>query len=299
MEVLRTPDHFFDNLPDYPFQPHYAMVAETLRMHYVKEGDNPQEVVLMLHGEPTWSYLYRKMIPIVTEAGFQVIAPDLIGFGKSDKPTAFDDYTYQNHVDWITALITQLDLQNITLVCQDWGGLIGLRVAAENPDRFKRIATSNTFLPTGDVKPSEAFLNWRDYSQNTPEFKVGNIVSGGCKNPLADAIKAAYDAPFPENSYKAGARIFPTLVPISPDNPASEANRKAWQVLQQWKKPFLTAFGDSDPITKGGDLFFQKVIPGAQNQPHITLQNAAHFSQEDKGEEWAKALVVWMKNTAS
>jgi haloalkane dehalogenase len=295
MKILRTPNVCFANLPDYPFAAHYAEVGG-LRIHYAAEGTNPAETVLMLHGEPTWSYLYRKMIPIVAAAGFRVIAPDLVGFGKSDKPADFADYSYQKHMDWMTGFLNALDLQNITLVCQDWGGLLGLRLAAENPTRFKRIVAANTFLPTGDIKPPEAFLQWQHYSQTTPTFDAGKIISRGCINGLTAAEIQAYNAPFPDDSYKTAARIFPTLVPTSPDNPATEANRKAWQVLQQWAKPFLTCNSDSDPITRGGDVFFQKMIPGAKGQPHITIEKAGHFLQEDKGAEWAEVIVRFMQH---
>jgi haloalkane dehalogenase len=294
MQLLRTPDARFENLIDYPFQPNYVEI-QGIRIHYVDEGKHDHEILLMLHGEPTWSYLYRKMIPIVVKAGYRVIAPDLVGFGKSDKPASKDDYSYQKHVDWITEFVQKLDLQNITLVCQDWGGLIGLRIAAENEARFKRICTSNTFLPTGDMKPSESFLKWQEYSQTTPEFNIGKIVSKGCVKPLSDAEIQAYNAPFPDESYKMGARIFPMLVPISSDNPASEANRQAWKVLQKWNKPFLTCNSDSDPITRGSDTFFQKVIPGAQGQAHITLAQGGHFVQEDQGENWANKIVEFIQ----
>jgi haloalkane dehalogenase len=295
MKILRTPENAFADLADYPFEPHYVEVAG-LRMHYVEEGENANETVLMLHGEPSWSYLYRKMIPIVAQAGYRVIAPDLIGFGKSDKLTEASAYSYQQHVDWMTFFIETLDLQDITLVCQDWGGLIGLRVAAENESRFKRITAANTFLPNGQGTPAEAFLQWQEYAKTSPSFNVGKIVSGGCVNRLSPEVIGAYDAPFPDDTYKTAARIFPSLVPTSPDNPAVPANIKAWEVLQKWDKPFLTAFSDSDPITKGGDKFFQKVIPGTQGQKHITIQQGGHFLQEDKGEEWAEAIVAFIQD---
>ncbi len=294
MKILRTPDEAFENLPDYPFAPHYTEVSG-LRMHYVDEGKNPHETVLMLHGEPSWSYLYRKMIPVVARAGYRVIAPDLIGFGKSDKLTDASAYSYQHYVDWMKGFIKNLDLRNITLVCQDWGGLIGLRLAAENESRFRRITAANTFLPNGKGTPSEAFLQWQTYAKTSPTFNIGKIVGGGCVSKLSPETIAAYDAPFPDDSYKVAARIFPSLVPTSPDDPAVPANLKAWEVLQRWEKPFLTAFGDSDPITKGGDAFFQKVVPGAKGQKHITIQQGGHFLQEDKGEEWAEAIVSFIK----
>lgn len=295
MKVLRTPDVRFEGLTEYPFAPNYVQISPELRMHYLDEGQHPTETLLLMHGEPTWSYLYRKMIPLFTAAGYRVIAPDLIGFGKSDKPTELTDYSYQNHVDWMSTFLQKIDLQNLTLVCQDWGGLIGLRLAAENQERFKRITVSNTFLPTGQGKPSDAFLAWQQYSQTAPVLNIGKIVNGGCAIPLSAEAIAAYDAPFPDEDYKAGARIFPALVPTSPQDPAVPANLKAWEVYKQWQKPFLTAFGDKDPITHGGDTFFQKVVLGAQNQPHITLQNAGHFCQEDQGEAWAKAIIDWMQ----
>jgi haloalkane dehalogenase len=290
MKLLRTPDERFKGLPGYPFRPHYAEV-DGIRIHYVDEGYYEHETVLMLHGEPSWSYLYRKMIPVVVEAGYRVIAPDLVGFGKSDKPAEMSDYSYQRHVIWMTGLIKSLDLKNITLVCQDWGGLIGLRIAAENEERFKRICASNTGLPTGGRKLSEAFHAWREYSQKTPDFNIGQIISGACVKKLEPEVIAAYDAPFPDDSYKAGARIFPALVPIAPDDPAVPANLKAWEVLSRWQKPFLTAFSDSDPITRGGDAAFQKNIPGTKGMKHTTIKSAGHFVQEDKGEEWARIIV--------
>lgn len=294
MKVLRTPDENFQNLPDFPFEPHYTDVSG-LRMHYVDEGPREGELVLMLHGEPDWSYLYRKMIPIVANAGYRVIAPDLIGFGRSDKPSAFEDYSYQQHIDWMAEFMTNLDLQGITLVCQDWGGLLGLRLAAEHGDRFKRIAAANTFLPTGDFPMPDSFKQWQEYSQTVPVLEVGKIVSKGCVNRLPAEVIAAYDAPFPDESYKAAARIFPKLVPTQPNDPASAANRAAWQVLSKWEKPFLTNFSDSDPISKGGDKILQKMIPGTKGQQHEIITGAGHFLQEDKGEEWAEKIVAFIK----
>ncbi len=296
MTILQTPAERFENLNDYPFAPHFLSVAPNLQMHYVDEGEPNAPVVLMLHGEPSWSYLYRKMISIVQKAGFRVIAPDLIGFGKSDKILEKEAYSYQSHVDWITAFIKNLDLQNVTLVCQDWGGLIGLRVAAENESRFARICAANTFLPTGEQAASEAFLKWQSFSQSVPIFPTSSIINGAVVNKLSEEELAAYDAPFPDESYKTAARIFPLFVPITPQDPASEANKKAWQVLAQWKKPFLTCFSDKDPITKYGDIPMQKLIPGCAGQPHTTIENAGHFLQEDKGEEWAEIIVKFLKN---
>src|SRR5512135_1253008 len=281
MEIIRTPDERFTNLPGYAFEPHYVEI-EGLRIHYTDKGSADAEPVVMLHGEPSWSYLYRKMIPVITAAGYRAVAPDLVGFGRSDKPTRREDYTYQRHVDWVTGFLETLDLRRITLVCQDWGGLIGLRLAAEHEERFARIVAANTGLPTGDIPMGEAFLHWQQYSQTTPEFNVGRIVKGGCVSELSSEVIAAYDAPFPDDRYKAGARQFPLLVPTAPDDPATVANRKAWEALVHWEKPFLTAFSDSDAITRGADRLFQQMIPGAKGQPHTTIVGAGHFLQEDK-----------------
>lgn len=296
MKILRTPDERFVDLPGYPFEPNYVTDGD-IRIHCVDEGPRDAAPVLMLHGEPSWSYLYRKMIPIFTALGLRAVAPDLVGFGRSDKPAERSDYTYERHVAWMRSVIEQLDLRDITLVCQDWGGLIGLRLAAEHPDRFARIVAANTFLPTGDIPPGEAFLQWREYSQTTPEFNVGKIVNGGCVTDLPDEVIAAYDAPFPSDEYKAGARQFPTLVPVSPDDPAAPANRAAWEVLMKWEKPFLTAFGDSDKITRGGDRFMQQAIPGCAGRAHTTIEAAGHFVQEDKGEELARITAAFIEST--
>lgn len=296
MDILRTPDEQFTNLPGYVFAPHYVTV-DGVRIHYIDEGPSDAEPVLMLHGEPSWAYLYRKMIPIVTAAGYRVIAPDLVGFGRSDKPAQREDYTYQRHMNWMKGVIEQLDLRGINLVCQDWGGLIGLRLAAENEQRFARIVAANTGLPTGDQPMSEAFYRWQQFSQTAPAFDIGRVIKNGCATQLSDEVVAAYNAPFPDDSYKAGARQFPTLVPTKPDDQASEANRQAWGVLTRWEKPFLTAFSDSDPITHGGDRVFRKLIPGAQGQPHTTITGAGHFLQEDKGEELAEVVVRFLSHS--
>ena len=296
MEVLRTPDERFENLPGYGFEPHYAEVSG-LRLHYVDEGPPDAPPVLLLHGEPSWCYLYRKMVPVLTAAGHRAVAPDFAGFGRSDKPASRDDYTYQFHVDVVTAFVERLDLREITLVCQDWGGLIGLRVAAEHEERFARVVAANTFLPTGDNPPGEAFLRWQQFSQEVPQLPVGRIVNGGCVTELAADVIAAYEAPFPDESYKAGARAFPALVPTRPDDPASEANRRAWEVLKRWEKPFLTAFSDSDPITRGGDRALQSLVPGTKGQPHTTIAGAGHFLQEDKGEELAAVVADFIART--
>ncbi len=300
MKTLRTPDSRFANLPDYDFAPQYLMVDDSeggeLRVHYLDEGPKDAAPVLLLHGEPSWCYLYRKMIPILTAAGYRVIVPDLPGFGRSDKPTARTDYTYQRHVDWMQSVLDQLDLKNITLFCQDWGGLIGLRLVAAHPDRFARVAAGNTMLPTGDHDPGEGFRQWQKFSQETPEFNVGGAIKSGTTTPLSQAVIDAYNAPFPDESYKEGARQFPLLVPITPDDPASENNRAAWIELSKWTKPFITLFSDSDPITAGGDRVMQKLIPGTKGQNHTTIANAGHFLQEDQGEKLAELLVNFIDN---
>lgn len=299
MQALRTPDERFANLPDYPFQPNYIEVDDTeggtLRLHYVDEGARNAPVALMLHGEPTWSYLYRKMILIVVKAGYRVIAPDLIGFGRSDKPSLRTDYTYQRHVDWIRALLTQLELKEITLVCQDWGGLIGLRLVAEQPEQFARVVAANTMLPTGDFPLGETFFKWQKLSQDIPVFATANIIQGGCTIAMQPDVLAAYDAPFPDESYKEGARQFPMLVPATPDDPATPANRKAWESLMRFKKPFLTAFSDKDPITAAGAPVLRKLIPGCEGQAHTTIENGGHFLQEDQGERLAEVVVEFIQ----
>ena len=297
MKALRTPDARFENLPDFPFAPHYVDI-DNLRMHYVDEGPADAEPVLLLHGEPSWSYLYRHMIPPLADAGFRVIAPDLIGFGKSDKPTNKDDYTYAAHVSWMQQFVNELDLNNITLFCQDWGSLIGLRVAAENESRFARIALGNGGLPTGDHEPPRVFKIWRAFARWSPWFPIGRIIQSGTIIELSKEEMAAYDAPFPSVKYKAGARAFPRLVPTTPDNPASDANRRAWDEFERWDKPFLTTFSNRDPITRGGDRPFQSKVPGAQDLEHVKIRNAGHFLQEDKGKELAEVLVTFIGTTS-
>jgi haloalkane dehalogenase len=297
MEALRTPDKRFAGLPDYPFEPHYANVAGDLRMHYVDEGPAGAEVVLMLHGEPSWSYLYRSMIPVFAGAGLRAVAPDLIGFGKSDKPKRLGDYSYQSHMDWLTEWMQMLDLRRITLVCQDWGSLLGLRLAAENEDRFTRIVVANGFLPTADRGVPPAFRIWRAFATYSPVLPIGRIVAAGTKRSLSPAERAAYDAPYPSKAYKAGARAFPRLVPTSPQDPAVPANRAAWQRLRAWDKPFLTLFGSDDPILGRADRPLQEHVPGARGQPHARV-SGGHFVQEDAGEEIATRTLAWMSESA-
>ncbi|ROT96243.1 alpha/beta fold hydrolase [Marinobacter sp. R17] len=290
MRILRTEEQRFAQLPDFPFAPHYLDVAPNLRMHYVDEGPHDGETVVMLHGEPSWSYLYRHMIPPVAVAGLRVLAPDLIGFGRSDKPAALDDYSYQTHMDWLLAWFDALKLNNVTLVCQDWGSLLGLRLAGEHPDRFSRIIVGNGMLPTGDGKVPAVFRLWKGFASFSPWFPISRIIQMGTGRSLSDAERAAYDAPFPSSRYKAGARAFPRLVPITPDDPASEANRAAWKSLSSWNKPFITCFSNGDPITRGGDRYMQRKIPGAQGQPHTTLRGG-HFLQEDAPEDFARVII--------
>ena len=290
MKSIRTPESRFDELPNYPFAANYVDIDD-LRMHYVDEGERNSPAVLLLHGEPSWSYLYRHMIPPIVAGGLRAIAPDLIGFGKSDKPTRKTDYSYARHVGWMEKFITQLDLQDITLVCQDWGSLIGLRVAAENPERFARVVVANGFLPTGDRKPPKVFYYWRAFATWSPWFPIGRIIQSGTIARLAPDVIRAYDAPFPSRSYKAGARAFPRLVPVTSDDPAAAANRDAWEIFKKWEKPFLTAFSNRDAITRGSDKIFQSLVPGCREQPHAKIRNAGHFLQEEKGPELAKVVV--------
>jgi haloalkane dehalogenase len=290
MKILRTPASRFAALPDYPFAPHYHEVPPGLRLHYVDEGPRAAPPVLMLHGEPTWSYLYRHMIPPVAAAGLRVLAPDLIGFGKSDKPAERGDYSYAGQVAWIRQWIEALDLTGITLVCQDWGSLIGLRLAAENPQRFARILIGNGGLPTGDGPVSRAFLVWRAFATHSPWFPIGRIVQGGVKRRLSAAERAAYDAPFPSPAYMPAARVYPSLVPVTSDNPACDANRQAWKVFERWDKPFICCYSDGDPITRGLDRAFRARVPGAKGQPHTTLRGG-HFMQEDDPKTFARLVV--------
>ena len=296
--VFRTPDARFENLPDFDFEPHYKDI-NGYRIHYLDEGPSGAEPILLLHGEPTWSYLYRKMIPVLTAAGYRCIAPDLIGFGRSDKPAKMETHTYKLHVDAIAALVEALDLERITMFGQDWGGLIGLRLVAENPGRFARIVVSNTGLPAGEGAISPAFAQWRRMNQtmiDSGDMNPGAMVafSSGSRE-LADA----YNAPFPDSRYKAGPLIMPQLVPITPDDPAVEANKKAWDVLRRWEKPCLTVFGDSDPVTGGQEVILQERIPGAKGQPHTIIEGAGHFIQESHGEEVAAIIAKFIADTKS
>ncbi len=289
VKIVRTPDNHFNNLKDYPFEANYQDISG-LRMHYLDEGDRKSnDIILMLHGEPSWSYLYRHMIPICAQAGYRVIAPDLIGFGRSDKPTKKSNYSYLKHVTWVTEFIEELGLKNITLVCQDWGSLIGLRVAAEQSERFSRIVVGNGFLPTGKQELPKIFKIWRAFAKYSPWFPIDKIIDKGSFKILDKEELKAYRAPFPSSKYKAGARIFPQLVPSSLQDPAANANREAWELLGQWKKPFLTCFSNGDPITRGLDKLLQAHIPGAKGQAHQVIKGG-HFLQEDSPEEFAEII---------
>ncbi len=281
--VLRTPEERFSNLRGYAFAPHYTMISAAggaaLRLHHVDEGPRDASPILLLHGEPTWSYLYRNFIPPLAAQGHRVVAPDLIGFGKSDKPGERSDYSYERHVAWMSDWLTQLDLRDITLFCQDWGGLIGLRLVATFPERFARVIISNTGLPEGESL-GPGFDGWRDFSQATDPFRAGRIVNGGCLRELSADEIAAYDAPYPDASFQAGARQFPLLVPTTADHPSVAENKAAWRVLEGFDKPVLTCFGDGDRILGHLDTAFQRRIPGATGQPHRRI-NASHFCQED------------------
>lgn len=294
MKALRTPDSRFVDLPGYPFEPHYLEVGDGLRMHYLDEGPADGPVVLLLHGEPTWSYLYRKMVPPIAEAGFRVIAPDLIGFGKSDKPTRIRDYSYARHQAWLLSCLDSLGLDQITLFAQDWGSLLGLRIAGEQPERFARIMIGNGMLPTGDIEIPRAVHLWRAFSKYSPWFPIGMIIDRSTVYDVPADVVAAYDAPFPSRRYKAGARAFPSLIPITPDDPAAPANRRAWEALGRFEKPFLCVFGRNDPILGRGDRPLIEHIPGAEGQPHDRIRGG-HFIQEDEGPELARRLIEWAR----
>ena len=296
MHILRTPDSRFENLAGYPFAPHYVDVrasdTDNLRMHYVDEGPSDGSPVVLLHGEPTWSYLYRTMIPPLVEGGYRALAPDLIGFGRSDKPSRVEDYTYLRHVEWVTSWLESLDLRDVTLFVQDWGSLIGLRIAAEQGSRIGRVVVANGFLPTGQQPANVAFRIWRGFARFSPVLPAGRIVSVGTVKAVPADIRAGYDAPFPDKSFQAGARAFPQLVPTEPDDPAIPANRAAWDALGRWDKPFLCVFGARDPILGRADKPLIAHVPGAAGQPHARI-NGSHFIQEDCGPELAERIILW------
>jgi haloalkane dehalogenase len=312
VKLRRAPDERFAALAGYAFEPHYVEVptgevpgrsgedgATTIRIHYLDEGPaEAEETLLLLHGEPSWSYLYRKMVPPLIGAGYRVVVPDLVGFGRSDKPAERSDYTFARHVEWLrAALFDRLRLDGLTLFGQDWGGMIGLRLVAKHDQRFRRVVAANTGLPTGEGRVTDAFLAWQRFSQEVPEMPIGRIINGGTTTELAPEVIAAYDAPFPDESYKEGARQFPVLVPTKPDDPASLANRQAWDSLRRFAKPFLCAFSDGDPITAGTDRTFLRDVPGTKGMPHTTIAGAGHFLQEDKGEELAAVVIDFLERT--
>ncbi|MDO3635527.1 haloalkane dehalogenase [Mycolicibacterium arseniciresistens] len=299
MQALRTPDERFTDLPEFAYPPRYCEVDDTeggrLRVAWVEDGPAQADPVLMLHGEPSWSFLYRRMIPILVAAGHRVICPDLVGFGRSDKPTRIEDHSYARHVEWMRAVaFDELDLRRVTLVGQDWGGLIGLRLAAEHPDRFGHIVVANSGLPTGDVPMPDIWWRFREAIQGMDTIDVGRFVQSGCVRPMDDAVRGGYDAPFPDDSYCAGPRAMPGLVPTAPDDPASEANRAAWNTLRDSETPMLVAFSDSDPITGAMGPILREQMRGAQGVDHPTIRGAGHFLQEDAGEELAEAIVRFL-----
>ena len=332
MKYLRTPDERFNNLDGYPFEPNYASINDTegghLRVHYLDEGPADGEVVLLMHGQPTWSYLYRNMIPGLVAAGFRVVVPDLIGFGRSDKPTDIDDYTYARHVAWMSEWLEALNLEKVSLFCQDWGGLIGLRLVSAFPQRFARVIAANTALPTGvvpeafetmlteayitlpvvdaselptrfkDTSGLPGFMYWRKFCAETPKLLISDVVAitSGSAAQSSQEIRAGYDAPYPDESYMAGARKFPSLVPLFRDEDVDGANANAWKVLESFNKPFLTAFSDNDPVTAGGEKAFQTRVPGAAKLQHPTIENAGHFLQEDQPDACVETILEFIRN---
>lgn len=298
METIRTPDARFEDLPGFDFAPTYVDAAG-IRVHVVDVGPRDAHPIVLLHGEPSWSFLYRKMIGPLVEAGHRVVAPDLVGFGRSDKPLRREDYTYARHMAWLRCTLDALDLPASTLFCQDWGGLLGLRLLAEAPERFTRVVAANTFLPTGREPMPESFFKWREHSQTVEHFDIGRIIDRGTATTLAPEVIAAYEAPFPDERYKAGARQFPAIVPATPDAPGAAENQAAWLRLMKLTTPFLTAFGDKDPITHGADRVLQKLIPGAKGQAHCTVEDAGHFLQEDQGPALADIVLRFIAATPS
>jgi haloalkane dehalogenase len=300
VRLLRTPEDRFTDLPDFPFERKYTELRDphggVIRVGYVEAGPSDGKPVLLLHGEPSWSFLYRKMLPVLAAAGLRAIAPDLVGFGRSDKPGDIADHTYARHVNWMRGFaFDALDLRDVTLVGQDWGGLIGLRMVAENPSRFSRVVAANTGLPTGDVDMPPVWHAFREAMQKAPVLDIGRSVQAGCRSSLSDEVRAAYDVPFPNEMYKAGPRAMPGLVPYRPDNPASSANRAAWKTLTELELPFLVAFSDGDPITGDMAPVLQRTMKGAQGLEHPVITGAGHFLQEDAGEELAEHVARFVR----
>ncbi|MCX2980922.1 alpha/beta fold hydrolase [Halieaceae bacterium IMCC14734] len=325
MQYQRTPDERFENLEDYPFQPHYLQIDDgeggELRVHHLDEGPADGPLILLMHGQPAWSYLYRYMIPPLVAAGFRVVAPDFIGFGRSDKPTRRQDYTYARHIAWMSQWLTALGLTDITLFCQDWGSLIGLRMVTAFPERFANVVLSNGGMPTGMIPPEYAdflkeayttlpvvkaeeleerfndtsgipgFLYWRKFCAECPDLEIGELMTAVATSPLSESAAAAYSAPFPDQTYMAGARQFPSLVPVFHDEAEVEENTAAWQVLSKFDKPFMLAFADNDPVTAGGDKKFLETVPGARGVAHRTIENAGHFVQQEQPEQCVQAIL--------
>ncbi len=293
VEILKNDPSDFEGLKEWEYKEHfYTLKTEygDMNIHYIDEGSSSENTVLLLHGEPDWGYIYRKFIDPLVAAGVRVVVPDLPGFGKSDKLSERSSYTYEKYVNWMETWMKDLELNNITLFGQDWGGLIGLRLVAENEDMFKNVVISNTALPTGDISAGKAFEDWKNYAQTVENFHAGGIIKGGTVKELDQYVIDAYNAPFPDDSYKEAARQFPMLVPVTPDNPSSQKNREAWEKLKNWNKPFLCVFSEQDQIFNGVDKAFTKLIPGCQNQPHKTIQGG-HFIQEDNPEECIEAIL--------
>ncbi len=301
MDVLRTSEDRFADVPGYHHAPRYADVnagdgSDAVRMAYVDVGPAGAPVCLMLHGEPSWGFLYRRVVDVVTAAGYRAVVPDLVGFGRSDKPTDPQDYTYARHVGWVRSFLEETALGEVTLLCQDWGGLIGLRLVGEQPERFAAVVAANTFLPVGSPPPSQAFLDWRAFSQRADDpFPVGWVLQNATATTLPPEVVAAYEAPFPDASYTAGARRFPVLVPIDQDDPGAIDNRAAWPGLAAFDRPFVTAFSDGDPVTRGADRVLQERVAGAAGQPHVVLEGGGHFLQEDVGDGLAAVVVDTMR----
>jgi haloalkane dehalogenase len=300
MHTLRTPDDRFAALPEFEYPPQYGDIPDgdggSMRMAYITAGPDSGPTVVLLHGEPTWSFLYRRVVPVLAEAGLRVVAPDLVGFGRSDKPTEPGDHSYARHVEWTRALLFDvLDLTGVTLVGQDWGGLIGLRLVAEQPDRFARVVAANTGLPTGDVDMPEVWWRFRRAVERAAELDVARLVASGCRRPLDPRVLAGYDAPFPDEAYKVGPRVMPHLVPTRPDDPATEANRAAWAGLRELELPFLCPFSDGDPITGGMAPILKREMPGAAGRHHPTITGAGHFLQEDAGPELAEVIAEFVR----